>query len=188
VARSVLSFAVHPTREDTYVIAVAKKNLAQPTDALTYRIESATVLGSDGLPMRDDDGRIWTVPRIIWLGTESISADTLAMATPENAEDHAASVDADDAILHALSGGLLTAEDFERRVLDAGVGKRTFERRRLRLRTEGYIDRRHGGGNLREPWSWHLTEKGYARLATLPASSPTSPWPGASGLGGSMAT
>ncbi|MGA8574242.1 MAG: AAA family ATPase [Candidatus Cybelea sp.] len=192
VARSVLSFAPHPSSEGTYVIAVAKPGLSQTVDALTYAIESAPVCDDAGFPIIDEDSRQWTVPRIRWLGTERIRADSLSMANPQTADECAAEEDADDAILQTLALGPLLAEDFRSRVLTAGVGTRAFERRRARLRGEGHIERSHGGGDLSEPWSWSLTESGRARLAksrsSLPSSSPISPWPWPSDLGGSMAT
>jgi hypothetical protein len=160
----VLSFAPHPSAEGVYVIAVAKKNLARSVDALTYCIESAGVYNDNGTPICDDDGCPWTVPRIRWLGTERISADSLAMAVPETAEDRAASTDADHAILATLADGPLSALDFKSRVLEAGVGQRAFERRRVRLRDEGYTERMHGSGDLKQPWTWQITEKGRQRL------------------------
>ena len=77
IARSVLSFAPHPSNEGTFVFAVAKPGLSQVVDALTYSIESASVCDAEGSPIVDEEGYQWTVPRIRWLGTERIRADSL---------------------------------------------------------------------------------------------------------------
>jgi hypothetical protein len=92
VARGVLCVAPHPEDATLRVIATAKKNYApHDTPSLTYRICSAPVLDPSGTPILDDEGELFEVGRIEWVGEADLSADDLSnqIVMPEDASQAA---------------------------------------------------------------------------------------------------
>jgi len=149
VARSVLSFGKHPDSRDgdqRFVLATTKSNWSAKAPSIEYHLESVEVL--------DDNGSRWSVPRVVVRGVATgISADDLAMAGPQDAEERDRLSEAQDVILEALSEGELSAGELEKRVLGNDVAPVTFRRARAKLRANGGISREGGGVAGQVRWS-----------------------------------
>lgn len=150
VARSVLSFGKHPDSRDgdqRFVLATTKSNWSAKAPSLEYHLESVEVL--------DDNGAPWAVPRVVVKGVATgITADDLAMAGPQDAEERDRLSEAQDVILEALSKGELSADELEKRVLGNDVAPMTFRRARAKLRASGRIQRE--GGGVAGPVRWSV--------------------------------
>ncbi len=115
IARSVLTIGAHPQREGVLVCAVSKSNLGKPADALLYRLESRDV--------PTDDGASVSVARVVWEGTEAITADDLA-ATADSTEESINRRDAAaDFLENVLAGGALSSQAVYERAREAGISR-----------------------------------------------------------------
>lgn len=150
VARSVLSFGKHPDSREgdqRFVLATTKSNWSAKAPSIEYHLESVEVL--------DDNGAPWSVPRVVIRGIATgITADDLAMAAPQDAEERDRLSEAQDVVLEALSEGELSADELEKRVRGNQVAAVTFERARAKLRANGRIQRT--GGGVAGPVRWSL--------------------------------
>jgi len=137
VARSVLAVARHPDLPDTYAIAPVKRNYGTAVRALTYRIESAQVYAKNGEPIRDEDGELFTVGRIVWGQSDALTADDLAMPRNESADDRAAGESADDFVRDFLAAGPRPAADVIAAAEKRNIAQRTLYRTKKRLGVVG---------------------------------------------------
>ncbi len=133
IARAVLSFALHPHEPERYVVTQTKKNLSRAMPTIVYAIES--------IPVTDDFGLQWTVPKVKVLGTdEGITPDDVALAMPIGPEERHRKGEAQEAMIRAFAG----VDTIEAKDLDAaceGMAPRTVERARAEFTREGVLKR-----------------------------------------------
>lgn len=72
VTRSLIQFARHPSKDGTFVIALAKGNLAKKEHSITYRIESRTAVVN---------GHEISTSGILWSDSSNLTAEELSSET-----------------------------------------------------------------------------------------------------------
>ncbi len=149
VARSVIAVARLPESEGTYAVAVAKKNYGKDVPALTYRIESQQVYDGNGVPVRDAQGEIFTVGRIAWGDEAAITADDLAMAGGQDAEQKAGR----EACAHLIQDFLADGPQPSAKVYDAAKKRGFSPSTTLRAARQIRVEFRMGGFPKTTVWS-----------------------------------
>jgi len=84
-------------------------------------------------------------PCVGWRGETGTVAVSALLAPPASTDDRTQGLDAEEAIVDALTGGSLTSAELWKRVQDRGAAKNPYEAARARLRRQGVIDYRQPG-------------------------------------------
>jgi hypothetical protein len=172
IARSVITVAPHPSEDESYVAAVSKWNLAPPTQAMTYKLVSATVEG---------DGDSVDVGRVEWGSDLAVSANELASVTTPSVEEGAQIDVAGEFVVDFLGNGPRPSAEVYAAGKDAGIASSTLlraaKRRGVQMMRAGFPTRS----------TWYLLEHDPRRthtIASLPDSSEASGASELSGVGG----
>lgn len=140
-ARLVLAVAEHPEKDGRRVLAPVKQNICAPSPTLAFRL---------------DDGRL------TWEGVVEGGVD-LDAVLGSGAPDHQERRDAVDWLRELLADGDMPARDIRRAATDSGMGWRSVETAKAKLRVQARLV----GFGTSGRWHWHLP-------TTDPASSLTS--------------
>ncbi len=149
VARSVIAVARFPESDGTYAVAVAKKNYGKDVPALTYRIDSQQVYDGNGEAMRDAQGELFTVGRIAWGDEAAITADDLAMAGGQDAEQKAGR----EACAHLIQDFLANGPRPSAQVYDAAKKRGFSPSTTLRAARQIRVEMQTGGFPKTTVWS-----------------------------------
>jgi len=143
VARAVVTFARDPDDEDLRLMRNSKNNLGSDMDALTYRLQPASVIGSNGETV--------DIVRVEWCGTKRITADeaVLAATDPDNSSPIE---EAKTFLRRELEDGPVSAKEITERAKTLGVAERTLKRAKRDLGVESVKGEFKGG------WAWRLTK------------------------------
>jgi putative DNA primase/helicase len=144
-ARSALLIAKNPENENQRILAGIKSNLAPLPPSLSYTIENV-------------DG----VPKIVWGGVTSHTADSL-LAIPSSPEERSATEDAADFLKDALSGGAVDSKEMMRQARQAGIAERTLHRAKKVL---GVTSKRDAFGRAGK-WLWCLDCQDMPKVANI---------------------
>ena len=172
IARSVITVAPHPSDDESYVAAVSKWNLASPTQAMTYKLVSATVEGN---------GDSVDVGRVEWGSDLAVSANELAGATTPSVDEGAQIDVAGEFVVDFLGNGPKPSAEIYAAAKDAGIASSTLlraaKRRGVQMTRAGFPTRS----------TWYLPEHDPRRTHTTTSSLDSSGESGASGVSGASA-